>query len=986
MPYFCTYKGTTHLIQQKIAVNIAMLSKSQLWVRALLLALLCFGVSFAVKSQRPSLNQFQSRSGGVSASQNAQTTRRPATIRRDTVVSVVPDSLRSTDNQLETTVDYSARDSTVLDVAQETVYLYGDAVVNYGDIELKAAFIKLSWGEGEVFAHGLPDTTKQVGEPVTGKPIFSQGGESYNTDTIRYNFESKRAIIKGIVTQQGEGIVQGKKVKKDSLDNLYLVDAMYTTCNLKEPHFHISADKIKLVNKKNVISGPFNLVIADIPLPIGLPFGFFPVPKDKEIGTSGFIMGQYGEEPRNRGFYFRDFGYYQAINKNIGIKVLGQIYSRGSWGAGLQSTYTKRYSYGGNLNLQFNRNKSGDVLESDQTSRDFSVAWSHAPQSRRSDRSFSASVNLRSNGFDQRNRDPQEVQLYTANTSNSSVQFTRNFGNLLRTSAGVSANQNFSTKVLNFNASYNVGLNQFNPFVKEENQIGRWFEQFRVGLDIQGGYQTSNNISGLTRSTSYTDYQVYGVSNQPLTDAELREQALGFQSNLNVIELNSLQNLQRVIDLGQFRTTYSVPISLPNFKLARYINVTPSINYRGEIFTQKLNYEFYEKDTTFVNASGETVRLTGIDPKYGAIRIDTSKGFYNAYNVSAGLSMNTRVYGTYQFKGKSRLQAIRHTVAPSVSINYTPDLKEQFFERTKVRNDDPIERWLPFFPQLGSTPGASGRLGFNLTNQLEAKLRARSDTAESQFEKISLLDNFGFSGGYNLLGALLGDTLNLSNINFGANTQILKDLVSLNVNATLDPYAYIEDVGSSFNRAGRRVSTFKWKNPGFDGNYFSTLQVSVSTRLSPATFKKKETKTASSIKEDPAARAMREFVATNPQAYVDFSIPWSMNVSFNYGYNRQGLAEPQTVAALQLTGDFSLTQKWKFNFSTGYDFRFKATTLTTLGVIRDLHCWDMSFNWTPIAGNNLRASNYSFNLNVRSALLRDLKISRRRVFYDVGGF
>jgi hypothetical protein len=271
---------------------------------------------------------------------------------------------------------------------------------------------------------------------------------------------------------------------------------------------------------------------------------------------------------------------------------------------------------------------------------------------------------------------------------------------------------------------------------------------------------------------------------------------------------------------------------------------------------------------------------------------------------------------------------------------------------------------------------------------LEAKLRAKSDTAESQTEKISLLDNFGFSGGYNLLGAILGDTMNLSNINFGANTQILKDLVSLNVNATLDPYAYITDQGSSFNLAGRRVNTFKWQNPGFDGNYFSRMQISVSTRLSPETFNKNKRKKepASSIGEDPAKEAMEKFVAANPLAYVDFSIPWSMNVSFNYGFNRQGLADPQTVAALQLTGDFSLTEKWKFNFNTGYDFNFKATTLTTLGVIRDLHCWDMSFNWTPIAGNNLRASNYSFTLNVRSALLRDLKLSRRRVYYDVGGF
>ncbi|MDP5120871.1 MAG: putative LPS assembly protein LptD, partial [Spirosomaceae bacterium] len=818
--------------------------------------LLVVGFTISANAQRSSLNQLQNRQGG-NAQSTAASPLKPKAVRRDTVTSVIPDSLRSTGNKLETTVDYSARDSTILDVASETVYLYGDAVVNYGDIELKASFIKLSWGVGEVYAYGLPDSSKTVGEPVSGKPVFSQGNESYNTDTIRYNFNSKRAIIKNIVTQQGDGFVRGEKVKKDSSDNLYLTDAMYTTCNLTEPHFHIAAKKIKLVDKKNVISGPFRLMIANIPTPLLVPFGFFPVPKDKEIGTSGFIMGQYGEEPRNRGFFFRDFGWYQAINKNIGIKVLGQIYSRGSWGAGVQSTYTQRYRYGGNVNLQFNKNKPGDVVLAAQrdsdgnpvnNTNDFNISWSHAPQSRRSDRSFSASVNLQSNSFAQNNQDPNAVQLFTANTSNSSVQYTRNIGSKLRTSVGVQVNQNFSTKVFNFNSSYNIGLNQFNPFIKEENQTGRWIEQFRVGLDIQGGFQATNDITGRTRSTTFTEYQVYGVSNEPLTEEELRLQALGQQDNVTVLSL--LDDFDRIVsENGQFRTTYTVPISLPNFKLAKFINITPSVNYRGEIFTQRLNYEFFERDTTFTR-DGEPVVLTGIDENFGAVRIDTTNGFYNTYNVSAGISMNTRIYGTYQFKGKGRLQAIRHTIAPSVSMNYTPDLKDNtsLFTKTRVRSDDPEERYLSRFPALGSVPGASGLVSFSLTNQLEAKLRSKSDTAESQTEKISLLDNFGISGGYNLLQAITTrdsvstNIFNLSNINFNANTQILKDLVSLNFNATLDPYAYTEDAGSTFNLAGRRINTFKWQNAGFDGSYFSQMQISVSTRLSPETFNKDKRK------------------------------------------------------------------------------------------------------------------------------------------------
>lgn len=950
--------------------------------------LLLFFVTNTSFAQRPSYTQL----GNMGSSGGTGTTARPTSsspkrsiIKRDTIVSVIPDSIRSKENKLDNTVEYTAEDSTILDVANETIYLYGGATVLYGDIELKADFIKLDWGKNEVFAHGLPDTTRKMGEPVRGKPIFSQGGDDYNSDTIRYNFSSKRAIIKNIITQQGEGIIHGERVKKDSLDNMYLVDALYTTCNLKEPHFHIEAKKIKLIDKHNVVSGPFHLEVANIPLPVYLPFGFFPVPKNKEIGTSGFIMGQYGEEPRNRGFYFRDFGYYHAFNERIGVKVLGQIYSRGSWGAGVQSTYTKRYKYTGNLNFQFNWNKNGSVLaEKDDVTKDFNFSWSHSPQSRRPDRSFSASVNLQSNSYNQNNRQLEETNLYTNNTSGSSVQYTRSFfNNMLRTSIGTRVDQNFSTKVMNANASYSVGVNQFNPFVKDENKTGRWFEDFRMGIDVSGGYQATNNITSLTRSVTYTDYAVYGVENKPLTEEELRLQALGRQSNVSVIELNSLENIKKVFgEYGQFRTTYTVPISLPNFKLARYINLTPSVSYRGEIFTKQLNYTFIPKDTTI---NGKT--YTGIDPTLGVVAIDTSTGIYNAYNTSMGLSMNTRVYGTFQFKRLGRLQAIRHTLAPSIGINYTPDLKEKFFQETQVRADDAIKKWLPKYPQLGSTPGANGYVSFSLSNQLEAKVRAKTDTAAKQSEKIMLLNNFGVSGGYNLLGQVLGDTMNLSTLSFSANSSLFKDLININTSASLDPYAYRDDIRNTSNLAGRRVSTFKWVEPGYNGAYFTNFQVSLSTRLSPKTFKKEDNKkTASSLTTDPVKEAMEKFVRANPLAYVDFSIPWSLNISYNYSFTKQGLADAQQMSAVQFTGDFSLTPKWKFNYSTGYDFRFKAATLTTLGVIRELHCWDMSFNWTPIAGNSARASTYSFDLKVRSSLLQDLKISRRRIYYDAGGF
>lgn len=888
--------------------------------------------------------------------------------KKDSVVSIIPDSLAAKNSQFEQTVYYAADDSTLMFVADKKVLLYGNAFVSYGDIELKADFIQLSWGKNEVLAHGMPDSSRQVGERVKGKPIFVQGGAEYNSDTIRYNFTTKKALIKNIVTQQGEGIIQGRTVKKDSVDNLYLVDARYSTCNLKDPHFHIAARKIKLIDKKSIISGPFNFVLNDIPTPIYFPFGFFPVPKKQELGTSGFIMGTYGEEPRNRGFYFRDFGYYHAFNEYIGAKILGQIYSKGSWGLGVQSTYTKRYRYTGNLNLQFNYNKPGEEFSERAPSRDFNVSWSHSPQSRRTDRSFSASVNLVSNGFNQNNRRLDEIDLYTNNAFGSSIQFGKNFGKLIRTSSGFRVDQNVSTKVMNGSLSYTVGLNQFNPFVSEKKQIGRWYETFRLGLDVSGGFQVSNDITRLTRSTTFTDYKVLGVINQPFSDIELRNQALGRNTSARVIEIQSIEDLRNVINRGQFRTTYSVPITLPNFKIAKYLNFTPGVSYRGEVFTQKLGYTFI--------------------PDSNAVRIDTTKGLFNAYNWSMNASVNTRIYGTFQFGKKGgRLQAIRHTMAPSLSLGFSPDLKDKFFERTIVRNDEPTNfRYLAYFPELAASAGASGAVGFNLTNQLEAKVRSKSDTASKQFEKISLLDNLSLSTNYNLLA----DSMNLSTFNLSTNTSLFKNLINLNANATLDPYYYAPDLtfvdarGNPLNPAGRRTRFYNWQKGDGLVN-LSFFNVSISTRLSPKTFRP-DVKPANQPKEDAAREAMELFVRANPMAYVDFSIPWSLNLSYNVNYSRQGLANPQIVQAMQVQGDFSLTPKWKFNFSTGWDFQFKAATLTTVGVIRELHCWDMSFNWTPIAGNNQRASNFSFDLRVRSALLRDLKISRRRVYYDAGGF
>lgn len=985
-------------------------------------SLLLFLLSFNIFAQFPTGGRLPNFGGGNTSRPN---TSRPTTTprpfgnklfeeKKDTTRVSIPDSLRSKDTGLQTTVKYVAEDSTVMDVSGEVLNLYGKAVVTYGDIELKADFIKIDWGKSEIFAYGSPDTTKANG--VKGKPIFTQGGDNYNTDTIRYNFKSKKAIIKNIVTQQGEGFVTGERVKKDANDDMYLVDAKYTTCNLKEPHFHISARKIKLVNKKQIISGPFNFVLSGIPLPVGLPFGFFPVPKNKEAGTSGIIMGTYGEDPNNRGFYFRDFGYYFAVNERIGVKLVGQIYTKGSFGLGIQSSYSKRYKYSGSLNFQYNfNNNTPEVVGTDDNNnyktKDFNLSWSHSPANKRPDRSFSSSVNLRSNGFNRNNVNTVDVSNYLSSTSNSSVQFGRTFAQKIVTSSGINISQNFTTGQVDASANYSIGLNQFNPFVPEKKQIGRWFESFRVGLNVSGGYQATN--TRVNSITSYSDYKIVrenadgsfsSIEAKPLTNEEIRlrdanpltltieERAAqkALQERLsNVRKLNSLDAINEVLKDGKFTTTYSIPISLPNFKIARYINFTPSISLRGDVSTQSLSYEYIASEN--------------------AVKIDTVNGFFPTYQTSVSGGMNTRVYGTYQFKGKGRLQAIRHTLAPSLSLSYAPDFTKRLFDYKVVRIDkstvngvttyDTLRRLLSKYPTLGSSAGASGNISFSLTNQLEAKVRSKSDTAAKAFEKISLLDNLSLSTAYNLLA--IGDSMNLSNINLSANTNLFKNLINLNMGASFDPYYYqaeSTDALKALNPAGRIIKDYKvtrmFDANGQRVNFFNRLatlrsaNIAISTRLSPATFnpdKAKPKSNPNNNSSNPQMDAMKKFVAANPELYVDFSIPWSLSLSYNLNYSKQGLADPQITQAITVQGDLSLTPKWKIGFNTGYDMVLKAPTLTNITIHRELHCWDMAFNWTPISGFAARSS-YSFTLNVRSALLQELKVSRRRQFVGSGGF
>lgn len=868
----------------------------------------------------------------------------------------VADTLKG---DLQTTIKYSARDSSIIDEENQTLYLFGNSKVIYGDIQLQAEFITLNWSKNEVFAVGKLDSTSK--EKI-GYPVFTQDGTSYDADTVKYNFKSRKGLIRGIVTAQNEGFVQGERVKKDEDDNMHLANATYTTCDLEHPHFNILATKIKMVNGKNgnksIIAGPFTFVVGSVPLPIKFPFGFFPFYQPKMTGRSGILMPTYGEEPRGRGFYLRDGGYYFVINEHITSALVGDIYSKGGWGIGTQTQYSKKYRYSGNLNFRFNLNKTGDEYTDsvNPAAKDFRLDWSHSPVPRGSS-SFSAQVGLQSTGFG--TRQAVNTQQYLQSTSNSSVSYSKNFGTAVTTSSNFRVSQNMVTGVYQGGLGLNLSMNQVTPLKRKNAVKEAWYETFRVGFSMNGNLDLTNDIR-TQQTTGYGEYRIYNsILKAPVTPKTAYDQQYGLDPYYNQkVGVNVFKYWDQIWNQSQPQVNYQIPITLPNFKILKYLNFTPSVSMQGNVYTKKLKY-----------TSGQFNALQGDDTLY--VKIDTTRGinFYPVNLYSFNASMNTRVFGTFRFK-KGRMEAIRHTMAPSLSFSYSPDFSDPsrgLYQEIKI-NDRGDTRRLSSFVGANSAPGKVGAASFSISNTVEAKLKAKSDTAKKEVEKISLLDNLSLNGSYNFLA----DSFNLSIVSLSANTQLFKKF-NINAGASLDPYAYT-DKDKYYYRAedplstGRRLNKFLLSE-GKGLASLANFNFALSTNFSPKKADKKK-------KSENATDEQIDFINKNPDLYVDFSIPWSLSLSYNFNYTKIGFAKSQVVQALTFNGDLSLTEKWKMTYNSGYDFVSKSLTYTNLAITRDLHCWQMNLNWTPIAYGG-RGGAYSFEIRARSSILQELKLAKR---------
>lgn len=800
---------------------------------------------------------------------------------------------------IESTVLYDAEDSMKIDKINEKVYLYGNAQVNYENIQLNANYIEVDLKNNAVTANGTPDSTGKL----TGLPVFKEGDQEYEAGKMTYNFETKKGKIAEVKTQEGEGFIKGNEVKKTGNDVMFIRDGYYTTCNLPDPHFSLATSKLKIIPGNKIITGPTVLKIDDIPTPLGLPFGFFP---NKKGQSSGIIIPTYGDS-RRLGFFLRNGGFYWGINEYIDASLTGDIYSLGSWGSNFNSRYKKRYKYNGNINLSYSK-----ILNSYREFPDFSesneffVRWNHAQDSKaRPGSRFSANVNVGSSSNFTNNLNSFSND-YLTNTFQSSITYSNSFPSKpFNLTVSARHNQNTQTGAFNVNlpdVSFNVSR-QF-PF-KNLGKIGNeWWRGAYKNL----GISTSSN-----------------ATNQ-------------LQTNDTLLAFNRLGELQEDFRNG---VQHSVPVST-SFKLLKHANVSPSLTYR-EVWA----FKTIRREVSAFSGNDTTIDVTGFE-----------RGSSWNFNTS----LTSKFYSLYQFR-KGKIKALRHVLTPSVSYNYQPQINTG---RLSYINSEGIETDYSIYDNgvygaVNRTKSSS--IGIGLLNNFEMKVK--SDKDSTGLKKIKLLENLGFNTSHNLTA----DSLKWAPISMNGRTTI-GQFLTLTFNGTFDPYA----LDSNESGTAYKVNESQFKRNGKLAR-FTSGSVALNFRLGGKAKDKKKPK----VSTPPIASAEElEYINTHQFQYIDFNIPWSLNVGYNIRYSKPTY-ESTITQTLNFSGDLSLTDKWKIGATSGWDFESKDFTYTSLNINRDLHCWELAINWIPYGPRQ----SYNLTINVKSAVLQDLKLNRRRDYYDV---
>ncbi len=911
-----------------------------------LIIFFCLCISFHVSSQEvDSLNQviyeLPSDSLGINSPDS--------TIVNDTIPGLEQSTRRS---DIETTINYNAEDSLFFNVKSRELFLYGDTHIDYGNIALDAERTDVNWDKRTLKSRYITDST---GKKI-GKPVFTEGPDTYVTDNIIYNFKTERALIKGVITEKQGGFMHGEDVKKNAEDELFIRGAEYTTCNLEDPHFAIKSTKLKVIPGNKVVSGPFNMRFRDLPTPLFFPFGMFPQPKEK---SSGIIVPSYGEE-RRRGFFLRNGGYYFAISDYVDLRLTGDIYSKGGNGVQAVSNYFKRYSFRGTFNFSYVKSVSDDI-ENPLETNDYSVRWNHTPETR-GNSSFSASVNAATRSYNQNNNlIVQDFSRSINPTLASNLSYRKTFsGTPFNMSTNLRHNQNLGTGVVNLTLpDLTVNMNRIYPFKKAVKSS----KSPLAKLNFSHNFVAKNELSN-----SAVRRPNFNVVNR----ASISDSIVSFNRS----------NFDEIFRRSQLGGKHAIPIST-SLTLLKYFTLNPSFNYQELWYGKELQYEYI--------------------PEENGVRIDTVSGFSRAGSWSSGASLNTRIYGTVFFK-KGKIQAIRHVMTPSVSFSYNPDFSDPkygVYSEIQVNEEgdrQTVSKYEGF--AYGSPPGGESKtVGFSLSNNIEMKVASKKDTING-FKKIKVFDNLGLSSGYNIAA----DSFKLSNINVNARTSFLDGKISLNFTGTLDPYEYLlisESVNSRGERVvnQRRLNRFTWNNGNGLGR-LSSMTTAISLNLSPKGSRNNSSNNINPNQQNgpfgdqqgivppedqvgfdgytDLERQQIEHIQNNPEQYVDFAVPWTLRVQYSINRTKRGFEDATIRQSTQFSGTLGLTDKTQITFNSGYDFQAKEFTATRVGVTRDLHCWTMSFDWVPFG----RFQSYFLSIRVKSSVLQDLKLEKRRSFFD----
>lgn len=807
-------------------------------------------------------------------------------------------------DSIEAAVDYEARDSIQYDMVNQKVLLYGDATVTYQDIKLNAYFIELDWKNNQITADCQRDTS--------GAPLdytnFSENGQEYRARKIIYNYQTQKGKVYKARTQEGEGYIHGESVKKMDDDVWYGRKGRYTTCNLDEPHFHIQANKMKLVPGKVMVTGPANLVIEEVPTPLYLPFGIFPIDAQKK---SGILLPEYGEE-NSRGFFLRNGGFFFAFSDYYNLEVRGDIYSTGSYALRTNNRYHKKYKYRGNAQIQYGRNRIGEPLSPDfSVTNDFRVVWQHNQDAKaRPGHRFSADVNFGTSSYD-RNFSSSANRIIN-NNLRSNISYNRSWrGTPLSLSVDASHYQNLNTGRVELNLpSLNFAVARVNPF-KSKTATGKkkWYENIGFSYNLN----MKNEINGIDST---------------------------------FLDMSTIENMQYGIQ-------HRLPIST-SITVAKFLNIEPRINY-----TERWYFKSIEKEwdpTIRYIYEGDTI----VDTIRGQVMTDTIQGFKAARDFDFALNFSTRIYGMFNFRGK-KLKAIRHVFTPRISMNYRPDFGTDFwgnYKEVQKNEAGDIQRYSIYqgFALYGQPPdGMRAGIGLNLDNNIEMKVASKKDTVKGE-QNIKLLENLSFSTFYDFAK----DSMNLDPIRVSGFTTIANK-VRVNFNASLDPYGRSEE--------NTRIKTSRWKQ---ERRFVHLASANLALNTS---FRSKRGNRDEEIDQI--------LLWTHPTDYYDFTVPWSVNFGYNIALNKGVVGNPSKFDisrnSVNLSMDLSLTPKWKVSVNSGFDFNQMQVTTTNLNIVRDLHCWVLNISYTPFP---VERQFYSIQLNVKSAVLQELKLSRKRERFD----